>query len=123
MVSQLRASRAQLMQLAATFNWNVRRGEICQHFEARDRAENFVHLRGPLRAMAFNPTEFGEEIGFCSVCVCHSIDDDFGIFIHIEHDSNTSKTYDDTGTPVNLKDIPNPAVKEMFSKHQRFFSR
>uniref|UniRef100_A0A7S4UU34 Glycosyltransferase 2-like domain-containing protein n=1 Tax=Alexandrium monilatum TaxID=311494 RepID=A0A7S4UU34_9DINO len=126
MVEQLRASRAQLVRLEATFSWSPPSGALLWHGALAFRAETFVHLRGPLRAIAFAHEKCGEEGGLGAVCVIHDLDDTYGVFMHVEHGANISccsKVGDAwlKGEPAKPSDIPNAQLRSMMLKYERFY--
>lgn len=118
-VEQLRGSRAQLAQLGFHYSWTPRSNKIFWHTKPADRAEAFVHLHGPLKAIAFDHESCGEEGGFSSVGTEHIVDDTFGIFLHVEHGGNASSIPD--GEPYALRNIPNPDMPTLITEHRRFF--
>uniref|UniRef100_A0A7S1PWN0 Glycosyltransferase 2-like domain-containing protein n=1 Tax=Alexandrium catenella TaxID=2925 RepID=A0A7S1PWN0_ALECA len=126
MVEQLRASRSQLVRLEATFSWNPPTGSLLWHGALAFRAETFVHLRGPLRAIAFAHAKCGEEGGLGVVCVIHDLDDTYGVFLHVEHGANISscsKVGDAwlKGEPAAMSDIPNPQLRSMMKRYEHFY--
>lgn len=126
MVEQLRASRSQLVRLEATFSWNPPTGSLLWHSALAFRAETFVHLRGPLRAIAFAHAKCGEEGGLGVVCVIHDLDDTYGVFMHVEHGANISccsKVGDAwlKGESATFADIPNPQLRSMMKRYEHFY--
>merc|ERR1712224_395425 len=90
LVGALRASRSQLARLCSAYCWDPFADVHKHHNDLGGRAETFVHIRGPLRAIAFSHDNCGEEDGVCSVCVCHDVHDHYGIFLHVNHGKNVS---------------------------------
>mmetsp|Transcript_59439 Transcript_59439/g.173959 ORF Transcript_59439/g.173959 Transcript_59439/m.173959 type:complete len:691 (-) Transcript_59439:192-2264(-) len=128
MVEQLRASGSQLVRLEATFSWNPPSGSLLWHSALAFRAETFVHLRGPLRAVAFAHLKCGEEGGLGAVCVIHDLDDTYGVFMHVEHGANISscsKVGDAwlKGETVGPSSIPNPQLRALMSKYEQIYTR
>lgn len=126
MVAQLRESRAQLVELGATFAWDGPTGPVRWYDEVRGRAESFVHLRGPLTAMKFAEVPCGEEQNLLKSCVVHAVDDAFGIFLHVNHGGNISprglfSKVDNVGGTLGLEDIPNEQLRDLVRRHSPCF--
>ncbi|KAH8098185.1 hypothetical protein JL720_1114 [Aureococcus anophagefferens] len=86
MVSHLKASDAQLVRLEAAVGWDPVSNAVRLHKALGFRPETFVHRKAPLRALAFDDADVGEDAGFTSLAVCHVLDDSAGmLFAHAKH--------------------------------------
>lgn len=125
MVDRLEASGAQLARVSAAFSWRPRANapdpDLRWHPDLADRAEAFVHLHLPLAVFAFAHEAIGEEAGVAAVSVVHSVEDPFGIFLHVDHGGNVASYAKEKGSAAALDDIRNPRLRALLDRHRHFF--
>ncbi|KAH8062428.1 ribonuclease [Aureococcus anophagefferens] len=128
MVSHLKASDAQLVRLEAAVGWDPVSNAVRLHKALGFRPETFVHRKAPLRALAFDDADVGEDAGFTSLAVCHVLDDSAGmLFAHAKHSKKPAallRAHDAQwrdAAPTFL-DAVAPPLRRLLAAHRRFFT-
>lgn len=112
MIDHLRASGAGLVSLelafTATLTDALRNADLCRRLAGFGcRGETFVHYAVAPCAALYAPLNVGEEIGLLENTAHHALVDDRGLFLHVDHGTNTVALdlRDATGEVVDIGQI------------------